>query len=190
MRLSNLQEMARTVVYIQEQGIGSREELRARQEGASAKVHEAEASLQDTMEQIRSINAQIHFTGQYYANKKIQSGFLKARNKKKYRAEHEKELDMYNDAVRYFKENAGGTIPSIKDLKSKKERLSSLRERQKEEVNSLRQYEKELQIAGTNVDAILGPDYNRSRGKTEKVSPAQEQKRPAAVRRSRGETSL
>ena len=33
-RLSNMQEMARTVVYIQEQGIGSREELRARQEEA------------------------------------------------------------------------------------------------------------------------------------------------------------
>ena len=49
-RLSNLQEMARTVVYIQEQGIGSREELRARQEEASVKVHTAEASLQDTME--------------------------------------------------------------------------------------------------------------------------------------------
>ena len=95
-----------------------------------------------------------------------------------------------NDAVRYFKENAGGTIPSIKDLKAEKEKLSSLRERQKEEINSLRQYEKELQIAVTNVDAILGPDQNRSREKTEKASPAQEQKRPAAVRRSRGEPSL
>ena len=142
------------------------------------------------MEQIRSTNAQIHFTGQYYANKKIQSGFLKARNKKKYRADHEKELDLYNDAVRYFKENTGGTIPPIKDLKAKKEKLSSLRERQKEEINSLRQYEKELQIAGTNVDAILGPDHNRSRGKTEEASPAQEQNRPMSVRRSRGEPSL
>ena len=90
MRLSNLQEMARTVVYIQEQSIGSREELRSLQEAASAKVHAAETSLQDTMERIRSTNAQIHFTGQYYANKKIQSEFLKARNKKKYRAEHGK----------------------------------------------------------------------------------------------------
>ena len=189
-RLSNLQEMARTVVYIQEQGIGSREELRARQEEASVKVHTAEASLQDTMEQIRNINAQIHFTGQYYANKKIQSGFLKARNKKKYRAEHEKELDLYNDAVRYFKENAGGTIPSIKDLKAEKEKLSSLRERQKEEINSLRQYEKELQIAVTNVDAILGTDQSRSSEEPQKVPPAQDQKHPEAVRRPRREPSL
>ena len=182
--------MARTVVYIQEQGIGSREELRARQEEASVKLHTAEISLQDTMERIRSTNAQIHFTGQYYANKKIQSEFLKARNKKKYRAEHGKELDLYNDAVRYFKENAGGTIPSIKDLKAEKEKLSSLRERQKEEINSLRQYEKELQIAVTNVDAILGTDQSRSREEPQKVPPAQDQKHPEAVRRPRREPSL
>ena len=68
--------------------------------------------------------------------------------------------------------------------------MSSLREKQKEEVNSLRQYEKELQIVVTNVDSIFGLDQNRSREKPEKASLAQEQKHPAAVRRSRGEPSL
>ena len=189
-RLSNLQEMARTVIYIQEQGIESREELHAQQEAASAKVHAAEATLQDTMEQIRSINAQIHFAGQYYGNKKIQSEFLKTRNKKKYRAEHKKELDLYNDAVHYFKENTGGTIPSIKDLKAEKEKLSSLREKQKEEINSLRQYEKDLQIAATNVNVILGTELNRNRGKAKNAQPVQELSHLAAVRHSRQEPSL
>ena len=31
--------------------------------------------------------------------------------------------DLYNDAVRYFKENNGGKLPSMKDLKVQKEKL-------------------------------------------------------------------
>ena len=165
-RLSNLQEMARTVVYIQEQGIGSREELRVRQEAASAKVHAAEASLQDTMEQIRNTNAQIHFTGQYYANKKVQEQFLKSRNKKRFRAEHRNELDLYNDAVHYFKENNGSIIPSIKKLKQKKDALSSLREMQKKEIQCLNEYEKELLIASANVTTILASGQRWEMSKT------------------------
>ena len=97
-----------------------------------------------------------HHTGQYYASRSVQSEFLKAKNKKKYREAHCTELDQYNEAVRYFKENAGGKVPAIKSLKAEKEQLQQLIEKQKTLLSSLRQEQKELQTAVANIDAILG----------------------------------
>lgn len=50
---------------------------------------------------------------------------LKSRNKKKFRREHQAELELYEAAVKFLKEeNANGKIPSMKSLKSEKEKLT------------------------------------------------------------------
>ena len=124
----------------------------------SSSLSEAEAKLKET-------NERIHYTGQYYASRSVQSAFLKSRNKKKFREEHRAELDQYNEAVRYFKENASGKVPAIKPLKAEKEQLQQLIKRQKKLLSSLRQEQKELQTASSNIDAILGDASTQTRGK-------------------------
>ena len=164
-KLSNLKEMARTVVYVQEHGYDTREDLLRCQTEVSGKLDAASSSLREADAKLKEINERIHYTGQYYACRPTQSEFLKSRNKKKFREEHRAELDLYNEAVRYFKENASGKVPAIKPLKAEKEQLQQLIKRQKKLLSSLRQEQKELQTASSNIDAILGDASTQTRGK-------------------------
>lgn len=157
-KLSNLKEMARTVVFIQEYGYDTYEELVRDQSYYSGKIQAIENSAKITKEKLKGVNEQIHFAGQYYSTRALHSDFLKAWNKKRFRSEHLEELQKYDESVRYFKENAGGTIPSMKELKHQKEELSILKEKQLQDLQSLRHYEKTLKTAVSNVNAILGMD--------------------------------
>ena len=120
-KLSNLKEMARTVVYIQEHGYDTVDDLQKHRQQISGKKDSVQEALAQTDERIKAINEQIHFTGQYYAIRQIQKDFLKARFKKKYREEHRTELDQYQEAVSFFREQCGGKVPVMKELKAEKE---------------------------------------------------------------------
>ena len=164
-KLSNLKEMARTVIYVQEHGYDTREELLQQQIFSSDKEAAASASLNEASSKLREINERIHYTGQYYASRSVQAQFLKTGNKKKFREEHKAELDQYNEAVLYFKENSDGSIHSMKALKAEKERLQYFIEEQKKILSTIRQEQKELQTAVSNIDAILGDAKGKRREK-------------------------
>ena len=168
-KISNLKEMARTVVYVQEHGYDTREELLHYQTEFSGKVDTVSSSLSEAEAKLKETNERIHYTGQYYASRSVQSAFLKSRNKKKFREEHRSELDQYNETVHYFKENTGGKIPAMKSLKAEKEQLQQFIEKQKKLQASLRGEQKELQTAVANIDAILGetPVQRREKRKAE-----------------------
>lgn len=168
-KLSNLKEMARTVVYVQEHGYDTREDLLHYQTEVSGKMEAASSSLKEAEVKLKETNERIHYTGQYYAFRPIQSEFLKSKNKKKFREEHRSELDQYNESVHYFKENAGGKVPAMKSLKAEKEQLQHFIEKQRKLQASLRTEQKELQTAVANIDAILGevPVQRREKRKAE-----------------------
>ena len=157
-KLSNLKEMARTVVYIQEHGYDTVDDLQKHRQQLSGKRASVQETLAQTDARIKAINEQIHFTGQYYAIRQIQKDFLKARFKKKYREEHRAELDQYQEAVSFFREQCGGKVPVMKELKAEKEKLLTLQSEQLKELSGVDQMERELQTAAANVDAILHPD--------------------------------
>lgn len=154
-KLSNLKEMARTVVFIQENGFDTAEDLHHAQKQLSEKSQSVKAALDQTEAVLKNINEQIHYTGQYYATKKVQQDFLKTRFKKKYREEHKDELDKYAASVFFFRERYEGQIPSIKQLKAEKEKLLALQKEQKKELAALGKQDRVLQTASANVDAIL-----------------------------------
>lgn len=78
-------------------------------------------SSQSYRSKLKNINQQIHYTGQYLANKPIFAQMLKSRNKKKFRQEHQTEIELYESAVKFLKDkNTDGKIPSMKVLKAEK----------------------------------------------------------------------
>ena len=64
-KLSNLKQMAQTVAYIQEHGYDSLEDFHIALDQASDQTSAARKSLKDTEQQLKDVNEQIHFTGQY-----------------------------------------------------------------------------------------------------------------------------
>ena len=161
-KLSNLKMMAQTVAYVQEHGFQSKEDLDTALSNASAQSTDARNSLKFTEDALKSINEQIHYTGQYLANKSIYSDYRKSRNKEKFYDDHRAELTLYESALRILKEKAQGKkLPTLKMLREEKNRLIELQTVQRDDFNTRREYERELRTVCSNVDIILSHPHIR-----------------------------
>ena len=161
-KLSNLKQMAQTVAYIQEHGYDSLEDFHTALDQASDQASAARKSLKDTEQQLKDVNEQIHFTGQYLAYKNIYADYRKSRNKDKFYEEHRAELSLYDTALRTLKEkSARNKLPSMKALYAEKDRLIEVRDTQREDFSSRRDYERELRTVSTNIDMILGKSHEQ-----------------------------
>ena len=156
-KISNLQQMANTLIYIQDYGYDTREDLKNQTLDIQEKMEAAHNQLSELTSKMKTLNSQIHYTGQYFASKSVYAEFLKSRNKKKFRQEHSSEIRSYEEARDWLKAfYPDGKMLSMKTLKSQKSELQESIDAQKSVVKQFRDYHKELEIAGANVDAILG----------------------------------
>ena len=161
-KLSNLKQMAQTVAYIQEHGYNSLEDFHTALDQASDQTSAIRKSLKDTEQQLKNINEQIHFTGQYLAYKNVYADYRKSRNKDKFYEEHRAELSLYDTALRTLKEKSNGQkLPSMKSLYQEKDRLTELREVQRADFYNHRDQERELRTVDANIDMILGKKPER-----------------------------
>ena len=161
-KLSNLKQMAQTVAYIQEHGYNSLEDFHTALDQASDQTSAARKSLKDTEQQLKDVNEQIHFTGQYLAYKIVYADYRKSRNKDKFYEEHRAELSLYDTALRTLKEKSNGNkLPSMKALYAEKDRLTELRDTQREDFSNRRDYERELRTVSANIDMILGKSHEQ-----------------------------
>lgn len=161
-KLSNLQQMAKTVAYIQEHGYDTEEELEKASQEAKTQTADMRKALRSTEEKLKQVNEQIHYTGQYLANKSIYRQFVNSTNKIKFRQEHQSEITLYETARKILKGySADGKLPSMKLLKIEKENLTALKKSQYETYQNLRKYEKELHTVQTNIDTFLGKNHSR-----------------------------
>jgi len=154
--ITNIQEAAKTLLFIEENGIKDREELIALLESAGKDKNEKHEKLKATEARLKTVNLLIKYSGQYYANKKVYSDYLKAKNKAQFRAEHDAEITLYEAARRQLKELSGGEkIPTLQHLKEEKESLTVSKNELYEEYSFARAKQKELQTVVTNVDKVL-----------------------------------
>lgn len=164
-KLSNLKEMAKTVVYVQEHGYDTRDNLNEAFKEITEKLSEARKTLRSTEDSIKVLNEQIRFVGMYYANKAAKADFLKAKNKAKYRQEHLSELEVYETGVKYIKDQFGGKVPSLKELKAERDRYLQMKTAQSATYQYFKDYQRELIIVRSNVDSILGKEKKRAQEK-------------------------
>ena len=154
-KISNLQRMAETLVWVQENNINDLTELNNLCKTAQANAQAAYERLSQAEDELYKTNEQIHYAGQYLSTKEVQQQFTKAILKKKFRAEHSKELDAYAESVKYFREENDGKLPSLKSLKKRKEELTQEIAERKKAYAPLREESKRLEIASDNVYSIF-----------------------------------
>lgn len=156
-KLTNLKQMAQTVAYIQEHGYDTRADFNAALTNAESQTSLARKKMKDTEQQLKNVNEQIHFTGQYLAYKDLYAQYHKSRNRNKFYEEHKAELSLYETALRVLKGKSNGQkLPSMKSLYAEKDRLTELREVQRSDFFSHRDQERELRTVDANIDMILG----------------------------------
>ena len=169
--------MAETLTYVQEHGYDTREILESELSDAKAKADSSRKSLKDTEKRLKEVNEQIHYTGQYLANKSVYAQFLKAKNKGKFRQEHAAEITLYETAAKFLKEKSArdasagqssGKLPSLKLLKEEKEKLMKKKETIQEEYRRDRDHHKELNTVCSNINAILGQPARQRQAEKQK----------------------
>ena len=165
--LSNLQEMARTIAYIQENGMGTLDKLTEAVDLAETQYKQASADLRKTQSALTAVNERIHYVGQYFSHKALYRQFLSVDNKAVFRAAHKTEIDEYEDAVRHLKTAfPDGKFPAMKELKAEKTRISHQRDRQKAALRPLAEQRKQMHVITENVKEILGENaLDQSKGR-------------------------
>ena len=147
--------MAETLVWVQENNINDLTELNDLCKTAQANAQAAYERLSQAEDELYKTNEQIHYAGQYLSTKDVQQQFTKAIFKKKFRAEHSKELDAYAESVKYFREENDGKLPSLKSLKIRKEELTKEIAERKKAYAPLKEESRCLEIASDNVYSIF-----------------------------------
>ena len=146
----------RLVIDLQERGYSTEEDLMTALTTSQSETANCRKNLRSTQQELKRINEQIHYTGQYLANKSVYREFLHAKNKKQFRQEHLSEITLYETAWNFLKQHSeNNTLLSMKLLKSEKEKLLSIKNMQRQEYQRRKQYEKELQTVCKNVEMIL-----------------------------------
>ena len=165
-KLTNLKQMAQTVAYIQEHGYDTRADFNTALTNAESQTSLARKKMKDTEQQLKNVNEQIHFTGQYLAYKDLYTQYRRSHNRNKFYEEHKAELSLYETALRVLKEKSNGQkLPSMKSLYQEKDRLTELREVQRSDFYSHRDQERELKTVDANIDMILGKKPERGQVK-------------------------
>ena len=156
-KLSNLQNMARTLSYVQEHGYDTLESMEGRLAELKEQTSSSLKELKDTEARLRQVNEQIHYTGQYLANKSVYAQLQKSKTKAQFRQEHSAKITLYETALKFLKGKAGsGKLPTLQTLKAEKETLLSEKKERQERYYSYRDQNKELDTVCTNIHAALG----------------------------------
>ena len=168
-RVASLQHSARAVAYLQEQGYDSLLAFRQDYKSAQTNTIAARKKVKATSRTIDALNAQLHYTGRYFANKKTYQAFLKSKNKGKFKNDHRMAVTEYESARDWLQSHAkDGTLPSYEFLDTPKGKFPStakvreLRDGQVEQrnqfrsdYNAARQKERELQTINHDLEALL-----------------------------------
>ena len=159
-KIGNLQQMANTLIYIQEHGYGTRQELEADMEDARDNLRQAQKSVETLNAELKTLNSQIHYTGQYFTSKGIYAEFLKAKSKKKFRHEYASEIRDYEEARDWLQHfYPEGKMLPLKTLKARKDEMLKRVNTQKVVVRKCREHCTELEIILHNTDMILKGNF-------------------------------
>ena len=159
-KISNLQQMANTLIYIQEHGYGTRQELEADMEDARDNLRQALKSAETLNAELKTLNSQIHYTGQYFVSKDVYVESLKAKSKKKFRQEHTSEIKDYEKARDWLQHfYPEGKMLPLKTLKARKDEMLKRINEQKVVVSKLGKRCTELEIILHNTDMILNRKF-------------------------------
>lgn len=161
-KLTNLKQMAETIVYVQEHGYDTRDDLQNQYKEILSKGQRAKSALNTVSAELKVTNIQLKHLGQYYANRRIYNQMTKALNKKNFRQEHQKEIAAYKESKAWLEgQFSEGMFPTIKELQTKKEALESRKKTLQSNYEYYRDYEKDLKTAVANVAEILAFDSDR-----------------------------
>ena len=170
-KVFNLKQMAKTVLYLQENGYDNYEDFCQKVEIATAHISELRAEIKSAEKRMAEITALKKHIIDYHNTRKVFAEYKKSHYSKEYLIEHEGDMLLHRASKKAFNELGIKTLPQIKELNFEYAELMDKKKQAFSENHSLKDGHREMLIHKSNVDSILGLNArNHAKTNTKKVS--------------------
>ena len=167
-KIFNLKEMARTVIYLQENGLTDLGELERACDAAVQKFNDLGDQMKVAERRMKDISELQRQIGTYGKTQEIYAQYRKltGRKKEKFYEQHSSEITACQAAKQYFNSLGLKKLPSMQSLKQEYAVLQAEKKKRYPEYRQAKEKMIELLTAKNNVERILGlteKEKNRDR---------------------------
>ena len=157
-KIFNLKEMAKTVMYLQENGLTDLRELEKACDTAVQKYNDLSDRTKAASARMKDISELQKHIGAYSKTREVYAQYRKLPSRKQEKSynEHSNEICSCQAAKRYFDSLGLKKLPSIQSLKQEYATLAAENKRRYPEQKRAREEMIELLTAKNNVERILG----------------------------------
>lgn len=154
-KVFNLKQMAKTMVYLSDQGVKSYEALAEKAEDASRRCAELQEQYQATSKKVSANLALKAHIIQYLKTREVYAGYKASGYSKKYLAAHEEAIQQHKEAKEAFNRLGLKKLPTVKSLQLEYESLAAQRKQEYAAYLQAKSEKRELLTVKANVDRIL-----------------------------------
>lgn len=167
-KVFNLKQMAQTLNYLSENNLMNIEDLTAKTDAATARVHELQVTIRETEKRMAELHALKGHIINYVKTREVYAAYRMAGYSKKFVAEHEQEIKLHQAAKEAFSALGTQKIPKVKEIQAE---YDALREKKKQAYAAYHQAQDEMRQLLTvraNVERILGVEEKEKERQKEK----------------------
>lgn len=155
-KIHNLQEAARTINYLTENGLLRYADLEAKVENIHSSYERTGKELITVEARLREVQPLIKNISNYHRLKPVYEAYQRAKDKAAFRSSHEAELVIFEAARSTLLAIQGDAkLPSLKSLRAEHEQLTQEQQRLYEERANLKRQVNQINNIKVNVDSYL-----------------------------------
>ena len=155
-KVFNLKQMAKTVLYLQENGFADYDEFSKMADEMTVKVNGLREEIKTSekrIDELRDLREQII---NYLNTRETFAKYKASGYSKKFYAEHESEIILHRAAKKKFNELGLKKLPTVKSINSEYSELTAKKKKAYSEYYSLKDKHREMLIHKSNIETILG----------------------------------
>ena len=167
MKVVKLKQMAKTLVYLEENGFADFDALADAAADAEKRFYALKATIKAAEARMGEIQTLRTHIMNYSRTRSVYTGYRKAGYSKKYLAEHEGDILIHKAAKKAFDELGVKKLPSVKSLQEEYAKLLAEKKAAYAEYRRSRDEMRELLLHKQNVDRMLGKNEREEEKKKE-----------------------
>ena len=154
----NLKEMSKTLIFLQENKIGSIEEMQERVDAATAHYHELGDSIKAAEARMAEIAVLRTHIVNYARTRPVYDAYRKSGYSKKFLEEHREQITLHKAAKAAFDESNLRTLPKVKELDAEYSNLLTEKKARYPDYRKAKEEMQELLRAKRNVELFFAEE--------------------------------
>ena len=151
----NLKEMSKTLIFLQQQKIGSADELKGRADAALSRYHELGDSIKASEKRLAEIAVLKAHIINYAKTRPVYDAYRKSGYSKKFLEEHRTEITLHKAAKAAFDESNLKTLPKVKELDAEYSKLLTEKKARYPDYRKAKEEMQELLRAQKNIELFF-----------------------------------